>query len=304
MRSDTELRTRTRELPELDVEQEVDVRGLWTRIAARWWLPLAGLFVGAVVGYALALGAEDVYRARAVVYPGTPYTPSAGAPAPSLATNPATIGEIVRSEAALRQAAAASGIRLARLRGSVSTQTVSTPAGVRRVPSQAQLIRISVEAQSRRRAAVAANVLAQRAVSDVTSYPRTKIRGFNRRLANIERSLASIKRRIDLLNAEIAAGRRSGNLSGFDQLVLVSQVDNAEQRRAQLIDQQSGVQQLRSFALEIEQPRILERAVAAKTTARSTRNSLLVGGAIGLILGALAALFWEPLTARFQRRTI
>ena len=303
MRSDTELRPRRSELPELDAEQEVDVRGLWSAVASRWWLPLAGIAAGLVVGYALSLAAGDVYRARAVVYPGTPYNPNASAPAPSLATNPATVGEIVRSEGALRDAAARSGLRLGSLRRSVSTQAVSAPAGTRRVPAaQTQLIRISVEGQARRRVAIAANILAERVVAEISPYVDTKIRGFDRRLEIINRSISSITRRIEALTAETTAARRSNALSPLDQLVLISQLDNAEQQRGQLVDQQSGVQQLRSFAQEVEHAKVVERAVAAKTTARSTRNSLLVGAAIGLILGVLAALFWEPLTARSRRR--
>ena len=34
---------------ELDAEEEVDLGSAWRRIAARWWLPLAGLVVGAAL---------------------------------------------------------------------------------------------------------------------------------------------------------------------------------------------------------------------------------------------------------------
>ena len=55
-------------------------------------------------------------------------------------------------------------------------------------------------------------------------------------------------------------------------------------------------------AKTVEQGRILTRAVGTKTTARSKRNSAVVGAFLGLLLGIAAALLWEPLAGRFARR--
>jgi hypothetical protein len=41
--------------------------------------------------------------------------------------------------------------------------------------------------------------------------------------------------------------------------------------------------------------------VARKTTAQSRRNSIVVGAAIGLLLGLAAALLWEPVATRLRR---
>ena len=60
--------------------------------------------------------------------------------------------------------------------------------------------------------------------------------------------------------------------------------------------------QLLALAEQVELPSILDRGAASKTTARSARNSMAVAGLIGLILGLLAALFWEPIVARTGRR--
>jgi uncharacterized protein involved in exopolysaccharide biosynthesis len=40
---------------------------------------------------------------------------------------------------------------------------------------------------------------------------------------------------------------------------------------------------------------VLTRAAAVKTTARSRRNSVVVAAFLGLVLGVIAALLWEPL---------
>ena len=50
----------------------------------------------------------------------------------------------------------------------------------------------------------------------------------------------------------------------------------------------------------IEQSKVLTPALATKATARSRRNSVLVGALIGLLLGILAALLWEPLAGRWR----
>ena len=59
-----------------EAEQEVDFGRYWRLLAARWWVPVAGLVVGAVVGYLIALGGNQVYKATATLYLGQPYTAS------------------------------------------------------------------------------------------------------------------------------------------------------------------------------------------------------------------------------------
>src|SRR5581483_7163948 len=98
--------------PELDAEQEIDVRRYGALLAARWWLLAAGAVAGIVVGYLLALGGGTVWKAQALMTLGQPYTPSFGAPVQSYGTNPRAVNEIVRSESALKQAARVSGMRL------------------------------------------------------------------------------------------------------------------------------------------------------------------------------------------------
>ncbi len=117
---------RERRPPDLDAEREVDLRSVWERIAARWWLPLLGLVLGLVVGFGLALGGGKVYEAETLLFLGQPFTPQGGGQIQSLATNPRTVGEIIRSEAALRRAAQASGLTIAQLRGNVSSTPIAS----------------------------------------------------------------------------------------------------------------------------------------------------------------------------------
>ena len=56
--------------------------------SGRWWLPVLGLLLGLAVGYALALGGGEVYRAAATLYLGQPFSPNGGAPVPGSRPTP------------------------------------------------------------------------------------------------------------------------------------------------------------------------------------------------------------------------
>jgi uncharacterized protein involved in exopolysaccharide biosynthesis len=273
-----------------DAEREVDLARWRSALAARWWLPLLGLLAGVAVGYVLALGGGTVYKAEATVYLGQPFSPGGGAPVQSLATNPSTVGEIIRSEAALKAAARASGLRVGQLRGNVSSQ-VASAAGVRRLPSQTPIVDISVKGPAPVKTEKAANALARRVVERTSGYVTKKIETYERRLTTQSRELTSSEQRIDALNEVV---RNSRDLSPLERLDLISQLDNAEGRRGQIIDQISVAQQLLALAHDVESARIVEPAAAVKTSARSKRTSVVVGALIGLLLGGIAALLWDP----------
>jgi hypothetical protein len=240
-----------------------------------------------------------VYKADATIYLGQPFSPGGGAPVQSLATNPSTVSEIVRSESALKAAARASGLRVAQLRGKVSSQVVSS-AGVRRLPSQTPLMTISVKGPAPVKTEKAANALALRVVDRTSGYVSKKIETYNRRLTTQSKELTSIEARIDALNEVI---RNARDLTPLERLDLISQQDNAEGRRGQIIDQISVAQQLLALAQDVESARIVEPASAVKTSARSKRTSIVVGGLIGLLLGGIAALLWEPARSRSRPTT-
>jgi uncharacterized protein involved in exopolysaccharide biosynthesis len=282
-----------------DAEREVDLARWRAALAARWWLPALGLLAGIAVGYVLALGGGTVYKADATIYLGQPFSPGGGAPVQSLATNPSTVSEIVRSESALKAAARASGLRVAQLRGKVSSQVVSS-AGVRRLPSQTPLMTISVKGPAPVKTEKAANALALRVVDRTSGYVSKKIETYNRRLTTQSKELTSIEARIDALNEVI---RNARDLTPLERLDLISQQDNAEGRRGQIIDQISVAQQLLALAQDVESARIVEPASAVKTSARSKRTSIVVGGLIGLLLGGIAALLWEPARSRSRPTT-
>jgi uncharacterized protein involved in exopolysaccharide biosynthesis len=295
VRSEPRSRPERRTEPELDAEQEIDVGRYWRALQTRWWLPLAGLVIGAALGYIAAVGGGDVYRAETTLYLGQPFSPTGNAPVQGLGTNPTIVSQIARSEASLKAAAGNCGTRVGRLRGKVSTQTV-TSSGIRGrvVPGQNPLVELGVKADRARVAECVANSLSGDVVGRVSSYVDVKIRSLNRRLEVLNDQLASLGRKID---AQEGALNQAG-LTPLEQLVLVSQTENAEQRRGIVEEERQEVTQQLALAQEVERARLVERAGAVKTTARSPQNSAVVGGIIGLLLGAIAAVAWPAVAAR------
>jgi hypothetical protein len=292
---------------DLDAEREVDVRGWWEAVKRRWWLPVLGLALGLAVGYALALGGGEVYRAEATLYLGQPFSPTGGAPVPGLATNPSTVNEIVRNEGVLRDVADKSGMSLAKLRANVTSRQVSPPAGRRAVAGTTPLMEVAVTGQNPRVTTRAANLLAQKVVDDVSPYVEDKIAALQQRIDADERELAESERRLDQAQTELNRLQDERNLAATDRLIgvttLNATIGSLVERRGLVTQDLLEAKQALSLAENVEQPSIVEQAAPRKTTARSVGRSLVVGGLIGLILGLLAAILWEPAERRLRSRT-
>jgi uncharacterized protein involved in exopolysaccharide biosynthesis len=276
-------------------EAEVDLGKHVTAVATRWWLLLLGLAAGAIVALLISVGGEDVYRASALLYPGQTLAPSGSSAVQSLATNPTTVREVVRSEAAARRAAAESDYgTAAKLRGNTSVQAVQ--GNVARL-GQVQLLNVVVTGDAPRRTAAAANALAEIAAERTSRYADAKIAALERQIAAGKQELAGIEARVE---ATQAALDESG-LTTTERLVLINLIGFAEQRRTTVQTDVGTREQLLALAVEVERARVVEPAVARKVTAQSRRNQLIVGGAIGLLLGLAAALAWDPLARRLGR---
>jgi capsular polysaccharide biosynthesis protein len=286
--------TRPRAEPDLDAEREVDVGRYVDALVARWWLPVVGLLVGVAIGYLLSLGGEDVYRAQSTIYIGSPYAANGTVLLPaSLTTNQSTINRIVRSEETIAEVARESGMTRPKLREGISTRQLRSGLG-RTVPSQ--LYVVSVQGDERAEVQAAARALAERVVDRIDGPAQAKIRDFRQLLRSQNTQLEAIEQQVDAAQQLLA-----GAGSPTERLLAVSVLSLAEQRRGTLEEERIETRQLLAQAEEVELPGVLDRAVAAKTTARSTRNSVAIAGLIGLLVGLLAALFWEPLSARATR---
>lgn len=273
-------------------EREVDLGRYGHALAARWWLPLAGLVLGAVLGYLLSVGGKQTYSAQAVLYPGTPYSPSGGNQIQSPQTNPASIRAIVKSESALRRVAAEVGIPVGKLRSGTSATVVG---GTVPKTGQVPLYAITVKGGQPAKIARAANELARIAVAGVSAgYVDTKIASLQAQATSDEQQLASIDKEVAQIEATLP------RVGGSDRIAAAALVLAAQQRRAVVQQDLLAVRPLLAQAQTVERGRILTRAVASKATARSRRNSIVVAALIGVILGGLAALLWDRLEARTE----
>jgi hypothetical protein len=288
----TTTRERPQTQPDLEAEREVDFGRYLDALVARWWLPVAGLVIGAAIGYFLALGGKDVYRAQATVYVGTPFGPNGTAALQTIATNPNTVSRIARGQETLQQVAQSSGMSVRELRSGVSTRPIKS-GNPKTAPNQ--LYAVSVEGPRGREVNAAVVAIADRIVAVTGGYAKLKVDTFKRQIASDQQQLDAINQQADQVRSQLSSS------SSTDRLTLGTLLLTMEQRRGTLEQDRLEARQLLALAEQVELPRVIDRGVATKTTARSARNSVVVGGLIGLIIGLFAALLWEPVAARVGR---
>jgi len=269
---------RDRPATDLDAEADVDLGKYGSALLARWWLLLAGLVAGAVVGYLTTLGGTQFYRAQATVYMGQPLGLGTN-PVQALNTNPTSVRVIVQAQSIVDRAARRSGMSATKIRSGTSVTAVQ---GYLNKLGQAPLIQVTVEGNEPGKIARAANTLANAVVTIVGRPAQEKIKILTGELESDDSS-------IGVANKALAS-----NLSSTDKLILQLQLRNYQSDRAQTA-------QLLALAKNVEAPYIVTFAKAQRTAARNHRNSTAVGALIGLILGGIAALLWEPVTRSRQR---
>jgi hypothetical protein len=266
-----------------EAEQEVDLGRYWSAIVSHWWLPLVGLFVGAVLGYLVALGGNQVWNASSTIYLGASYSIIGGTLLQGPQANPSTVGTIARAQDSIAEAAAKAGMSVADLSANISIKSISTGAGAstQRVTAN-PLARVGVQASTRRKAQVAANTLAVIVVDRLAPFADKKIASLQERINADQQQVDAIER------------QQRGASDATSKAVFALHLGD-------VLNDQLQAKQLLIQAQEIERPSVLTRASAVKTTARSRRNSVVVAAFLGLLVGLLAALLWEPLMRRRSR---
>jgi capsular polysaccharide biosynthesis protein len=300
MSAETETRPpKRRELPELEAEQEIDLAKYGRRLARRWWLLVLGLVAGGLIGWIFSSTASsDVNRAEATIYLGQPLSASGGSQVPSVQTNPAAVREIARSEEVVGDVAEQVGVDPRRLRAGISTSQVS--GAVVRTGQTNQLFEIAVRGSwPRATVAEAANLLAAEVVERTSAYADTKIAAYESRLEELDADLEAAEASIQQLTE--AASDPAG--SSQDRLTAVTLLGFARGDRSDLAEERLEVELLLAQARDIEKGEVVTEARASAVTPRSNRSSIVVGALIGLIVGFVAALAWDPVVARRRRHS-
>jgi capsular polysaccharide biosynthesis protein len=270
-----------------EAEQEVDFAHYVRLLGVRWWLLAAGLVAGAVIGYLVSLGGNQVYSASGTVYLGQPYTPTGSSLIQDTQTNPSAVGQVVNNQSVINAVARLCHAKPGDFQKGISTQAVATGASTKGGAAAVNpLVKVSVQAKKGKIAACAANGLADAVVKKLGVYPEAKI-------ANLKAQIASDDQGIKTIQEAIA----NGSVSDTDKLIIQTTL------RSYQLDKTTN-SQLLLLATKVESPSVLARAASNRITARSRRNTVVIGALIGLILGAIAALLWDPVATRVTPRNV
>ena len=269
-----------------EAEQEVDFAHYVRLLGVRWWLLAAGLVAGAVIGYLVSLGGSQVYKASATVYLGQPLSPSGGSQVITPATNPASVGNIVQARSVQNTVANQCKTTIAVFKNGISTAAAASTSSSSAKTGAAvnPLVKVSVQAKKGKVAACAANALAKVVVAKIGTYPAQTIK-------TLEAHLAFDNQDIKTIESALA----NPNISDTNKLILQTNL------RSDQLDKTTNSQNL-LLAKTVESPSVLTGAAAQKITARSRRNTVVIGALIGLILGAIAALLWDTVVPRVAPR--
>jgi uncharacterized protein involved in exopolysaccharide biosynthesis len=280
-------------------EREIDMRAVGRRILRRWWLVLAGIAVGVVVGVVAATSGGQVFRAGSLLYLGSPF--ASGGQVQTLATHPAVVREIIGTEAALEKAAQDAGTSRSALRGKVTTE-LSEQAGSSRFP----LVTIVVHASTRDRAEKAADSLAATVIGEVSAFVDNKIGILDRRAQANRDRLARYEKRIAEALADKQSATTNSQLPLSDRLLIQANANATlqfyEARSANLSAELFSIEQQLSVARNVERSRIVENAVARLDNPANRRVGGVIGGIIGLLVGAVVAAAWDPARRKLGAR--
>lgn len=265
-----------------EAEQEVDFAGYGRMLARRWWLVAIGLVAGAVIGFLVSLGGQKLYSATATIYLGQPYNPGGTAPVLTPATNPSIVGQIANSQSVDEKVASECSTKKSKttvesFRKGISVQKVaSSTTQAKGLAAQVNpLVTLTVQAKKGKVATCAANALSRAAVAAIGTYPEAKIKNYQRRIAIDNEAIKQIN--AGLANPTIDPTAKVNlllNLKGY-------QTD---------LTTYTG---LLPLARLVEAPKVTILARERQVTAQSSRNTVIIAGLIGLILGVIAALLWD-----------
>jgi uncharacterized protein involved in exopolysaccharide biosynthesis len=288
----------SRAVPDLNAEQEVDFGRYWRALVARWWLPIAGIVVGAIIGALATLGGSSSYKATAQVYLGQPLAPGGSAPVGSAPTSLGLVSSFVTAESTIKTVAKQVDLKPSRLRRHVTTKPITGITGAK-LGTPAPLLAITVTGSPPGKIAAAANALGELVIRQVAPYETAKIQSLRDQLAYDDAQLKAIADRLDSARATQASVLKDKSITGTDKLVALANLNSVitlalQQQNTISLDRFTVRQQL-SLAQDIEVGRIVSAASATREAGPSRRTAVAIGAFIGLLVGIFAALVWEPL---------
>jgi uncharacterized protein involved in exopolysaccharide biosynthesis len=292
--------------PELDAEQEVDFARLWRKLLQHWWLPVVGLVAGAIIGALVSIGGGGGYHATASVYLGNPLAPGGGASVSSAPTIIAQVESYLGSGTTLRQVASTVGLRRQYLEGGrVTMKSIAGVTGTK-LGTPAPLLAITVTGSPAKKIVDAANRLASLAATHQSGYALVKEQQQQAHLAFDQQQLKVVATQISNLQAQQQAlNQNKSKLSLTEYLIEQTNLNTGLQyylgRQTAFEADQFAVKQQLKLSQDVEAGHVYSQAVADRNSGPSKRSGTAIGAFIGLILGIIAALVWEPFVTRRQQ---
>jgi hypothetical protein len=257
-------------LPKLDSVSasaaELDLVELGTRVRRRWPLLLVCGAIGVFGGYLAQRATGPAFEARttlAVTQQG-------------VFARAASLAAIAHSPALLEPIAARVRVPAARLQRDVAVVALG---GAVATGGRAQQIQVVVRAGRRSAALVGSRAIATALLARIDAYDVASTASLEAQLRDARRQLADADRLAKLAAAPGPSADRAVRLTTL----------GLEQMRRDTLTGELGTLRLQLAQLQVTRSFVQASAVS-RTSARTPASSALVGGAIGLLVGVLAAL--------------
>lgn len=277
---------------EQPAHKDVDVASYLGALTRQWWLILALVVVGVVVGVVLTLLQPTTYDATSSVYIGQT-TDANGNPMAGLNSNAKAAIQLLSSQAVLDEAAdeVGDGISASLLRKETTVETPSST--VKTTTSVVNIVVITVRDESAERAAAAANALAAVLLERIGETPKDRIALLERQVTDLQKQLDEARVRgdaaADALEA-IAAGGGTKAEKAAASAPFVAVAQAAATEAESLTTSLQKAELMLVTARNVEQPRILhEAAVPDSPSGPDLQLNVAAGALAGLVVGIVAA---------------
>lgn len=286
---------------EQPARKDVDVASYLGALTRQWWLILALVVVGVVVGVVLTLLQPTTYDATSSVYIGQT-TDANGNPMAGLSSNAKAAIQLLSSQAVLDEAAeeVGDGISASLLRKETTVETPSST--VKTTTSVVNIVVITVRDESAKRAAAAANALADVLLERIGETPKDRIALLERQVTDLQEQLDEARVRgdaaADALEAIAASGgTKAENAAASAPYVAVAQAAATEAESLTTSLQKAELMLV--TAKNVEQPRILhEAAVPDSPSGPDLQLNVAAGALAGLVVGIVAAFLRQRRVVR------
>lgn len=270
----------------------IDVGSWFTTLLRNWWVILALVVLGAVVGGVVTMLTPKEYSATSSVYIGQT-TDALGQAMAGLNSNPKAATQLLASQALLDEAAKATGMNMtsSRLRRETTVETPSQT--IKTTVSAVNIVVITVTDTKKVRATAAANALANALVAKLSPSVEAKVTLLEQQLAEGTTAEAAATARSNASQAAITAIAKGGGTAAEKAAaaapyVAVSQAAASELATLQVADQATALRL--EVAKTVEMPQILHVAKVPDSPSGPSRTLNVAAGALaGLVVGVIVA---------------